>query len=253
MNRIISFFFLLIAFGSFAQKQENKIIVAVAANMQYPMNALKENFEKQSGVQLEVILGSSGKLTQQILEGAPYDVFISADTKYPFTLWVNKFAADSPKIYAKGLLVLWTMRNDLIPGKDLTILLSNNVKKIAVANPKTAPYGIAAEELMRLYDIYDKVQSKLVFGESITQTNQFITSLSADIGFTAKSVVLSDEMKGKGSWVDLDAKAYQPIEQAAVILRHGWDNNKDASQKFYDYLYSDSAKEIFRKFGYVVE
>jgi molybdate transport system substrate-binding protein len=237
-----------------AQAQDTKkITVAVAANMQYPMNKLKEKFEQQSGIKVEVILSSSGKLTQQIQEGAPYDVFISADTTYPQTLYKNKFATAPPKVYAKGVLVLWTTTPGIEPTKDLKVLLTNNVKKIAIANPKTAPYGVAAETILKYYNIYDKVKDKLVFGESITQTNQFIASQSADIGFTAKSVVLSDEMKGKGRWIDLDINTYTPIEQAAVILKHGAETNKDASEKFYNYLYSKTAKEILQSFGYLVK
>jgi len=233
--------------------QENKVTVAVAANMQYAANKLKEKFEQETGIKIEIILGSSGKLTQQIMEGAPYDIFISADTKYPSELYKNKFTSDTPRVYAKGLLVLWTNKDGIYPSKDLTVLLSGSVKKIAVANPQTAPYGVAAEEILKHYNLYEKVKSKLVFGESISQTNQFIISQSADIGFTAKSVVLSDEMKGKGKWIDIDSKSYSPIAQAAVILKHGVETNKTLSEKFYNYLYSKTAKDIFRQFGYIVK
>ena len=236
-----------------ATAQENKVTVAVAANMQYAANKLKEKFEQETGIKIEIILGSSGKLTQQIMEGAPYDIFISADTKYPSELYKNKFTLDTPRVYAKGLLVLWTNKEGIDPSKDLTVLLSGSVKKIAVANPQTAPYGVAAEEILKHYNLYEKVKSKLVFGESISQTNQFIISQSADIGFTAKSVVLSDEMKGKGKWIDIDSKSYSPIAQAAVILKHGVETNKTLSEKFYNYLYSKTAKDIFRQFGYIVK
>lgn len=247
------FLFALILFFAVSIFAQDKVTVAVAANMQYPMNALKEKFEQETGIKVEVILSSSGKLTQQIQEGAPYDVFVSADTSYPQTLYRNKFATTAPQVYAKGVLVLWTMNPNIVPSKDLKVLLTENVKKIAVANPKTAPYGVAAEQIMKHYNLYDQVKDKLVFGESITQTNQFITSQSADIGFTAKSVVLSDEMKDKGKWTDLDLKAYSPIEQAAVVLKHGAETNKMASEKFYNYLYSKTAKEIFKKFGYLIK
>ena len=237
----------------YATAQENKVTVAVAANMQYAANKLKEKFEQETGIKIEIILGSSGKLTQQIMEGAPYDIFISADTKYPSELYKNKFTSDTPRVYAKGLLVLWTNKEGIDPSKDFTVLLSGSVKKIAVANPQTAPYGVAAEEILKHYNLYEKVKSKLVFGESISQTNQFIISQSADIGFTAKSVVLSDEMKGKGKWIDIDSKSYSPIAQAAVILKHGVETNKTLSEKFYNYLYSKTAKDIFRQFGYIVK
>ena len=249
MKKFLLLVFLFITINIIAQ---DKVTVAVAANMQYPMNALKEKFEQETGIKIEVILSSSGKLTQQIQEGAPYDVFISADTMYPQTLYRNNYATTIPKVYAKGVLVLWTTTPGIVPAKDLKLLSSDNIKKIAVANPKTAPYGVAAEQILKHYDLYEQVKDKLVFGESITQTNQFILSQSADIGFTAKSVVLSDEMKDKGKWVDLDLKAYSPIEQAAVLLKHGTDTNKAGSEKFYNYLYSKTAKDIFKKFGYLI-
>ena len=250
MKHSFAIIFLFFATSILAQQ---KVTVAVAANMQYPMNALKEKFEQQTQIKVEVIISSSGKLTQQIQEGAPYDVFISADTSYPQTLYSKGFGTGAPKVYAKGLLVLWSLKEGVQPTKDLKVLLANNIKKIAVANPKTAPYGVAAEQILKYYNLYDKVKDKLVFGESIAQTNQFISSQSADIGFTAKSVVLAEEMKGKGRWIDVDLKTYSPIEQAAIILKHGAETNKAASEKFYNYLYSKTAKDILQSFGYLVK
>jgi len=230
----IIFFLLLLAIEtSFAQ---TKLTVAAAANVQYVMNELVKDFENSTGIKTDIILNSSGKLTAQIKEGAPYDVFVSADMKYPQELYKSGYAVDSPKVYANGLLVLWTTQTGIKPGIDLQVLTSGSVKKIAIANPETAPYGVASVEAMNYYKVYDKVKDKLVYGESISQTNQYITSGSADIGFTAKSIVLSDEMKGKGSWVDINRKAYKSISQGAVILKHGNETNIDAAKKFYDYL-----------------
>ena len=244
--------FIILILGLFNYlNAQNKITVAVAANMQFPMKALKEKFENETGIKVDIILSSSGKLTQQIQEGAPYDVFISADTSYPQTLYRKGFAPTAPQVYAKGVLVLWTMNTNITPSKDLKILLNKNVKKIAAANPKIAPYGVAAEQVLKSYNIYDQVKTKLVFGESITQTNQFITSQSADIGFTAKSVVLSDEMKNKGTWIELNHDDYPPILQAAVLLKYGIENNSSAARKFYDFLFSATAKDIYKKYGYL--
>lgn len=240
-------------FAGFKRQPPQKVTVAVAANMQYAIKNLKETFEKQTGISVDVIIGSSGKLTQQIEQGAPFDVFVSADTKYADELYNKKFAAAAPKIYAEGLLVLWTARNDINLSSNLQLLATDQIKKIAIANPKTAPYGVAAEEALKYYKLYDQVEGKLAFGESISQTNQFILTQSADVGFTAKSVVVSDEMKGKGKWVAVDTKAYTPISQAAALLQHGEDNNKEAAEKFFKFLYSRSAKEIYKKFGYIVK
>lgn len=196
--------FFLLAITSFAQ---NKITIAAAANVQFVLNELTKDFESSTGIKTEIILNSSGKLTAQIKEGAPYDVFVSADMKYPAELYKTGFAIDSPRVYANGLLVLWTTKDEVKPDPTLKVLTSNAVKKIAIANPQTAPYGEASVEAMNYYKVYDKVKDKLVYGESISQTNQFIISGSAEIGFTAKSIVLADEMKGKGIWVDIDRKS----------------------------------------------
>jgi molybdate transport system substrate-binding protein len=247
---VLSILATVIVLLSFAQQ---KVSVAVAANVQFAMQQLKAQFEKETGIELDISIGSSGKFTTQIEQGAPYDVFVSADISYPTTLYKEGLTADSPKVYANGSLVLWTARTDIKPLTDLKLLLTDDIKKIAIANPKTAPYGVAAVEAMKYYKLYDTVQTKLVFGESIAQTNQYITTQSADIGFTAKSVVLADEMKGKGSWVDIDPKAYNPIAQAAVILKHGKETNADASQKFYNYLYSPEAKAILKQYGYIIK
>lgn len=242
--------FFLMTITSFAQ---NKVTVAAAANVQFVLAELTKDFESATGIKTEIILNSSGKLTAQIKEGAPYDIFVSADMKYPEELYKSGFATDAPKVYANGLLVLWTTRTGIKPDDALNALTSDEVKKIAIANPETAPYGTASVEAMNYYKVYDKVKNKLVYGESISQTNQYIISGSADIGFTAKSIVLSNEMQGKGTWMDVNRKAYNSIKQGAVILKHGKEANYDASKKFYDYLYSDKAKNILKKYGYVID
>jgi len=241
------FYILLLTISSFAQ---TKLTVAAAANVQYVLNELVKDFDSSTGIKTDIILNSSGKLTAQIKEGAPYDVFVSADMKYTEELYKSGFAIDSPKVYANGLLVLWTTQTGIKPASDLKVLTSGAVKKIAIANPQTAPYGVASLEAMKYYKVYDNVKDKLVYGESISQTNQYVISGSADIGFTAKSIVLADEMKGKGTWIDIDRKAYKPIQQGAVILKHGNETNSEAAKKFYDYLYSNRAKNILKKYGY---
>lgn len=237
---------------SWATNAQNKVTIAVAANMQFVMEQLRADFEKESGIKVELITSSSGKLTSQIMEGAPYDIFVSADMHYPEELFKDGFATEAPKPYATGQLVLWTAKSDLILASDLKILLSATIKKIAIANPKTAPYGVAAEEVLKYYKIYDKIKDKLVYGENIGQTEQFIETQAAEIGFIAKSLVLTDQLKGKGNWVDIDPKAYSPITQGAVILKHGKETNSVATRKFYEYLYSSKAKPVFKKNGYII-
>lgn len=232
---------------------QTKITVAVAANLQYTIEALKEEFNKTDNTKIEVVLGASGKLTQQIMQGAPFNIFISADTAYPEKLAAAGFATEPAKEYAQGLLVLWSAKENIYPAADLKILLDNNIRHIAIANPRTAPYGTAAEAILKKYNLYDKVSAKLVTGESITQTSQFIATQAADIGFTAKSIVISDEMKNKGRWIELQRNDYPPIQQAAVLLKYSQTNHLAQAKKFYDFLFSTEAKRIYKRFGYVVQ
>ncbi len=225
-----------------------QLTIATAANVQYPMEELSREFSQETGVRCDVIIGSSGKLTAQIKGGAPYDLFISADMKYPDQLYKAGLTTNKPRVYAFGRLVLWSM-TDIKPSIDL--LDSSVVKHIAIANPETAPYGQAAVEALKYFRLYDKIRDKLVYGESISQTNQFIISKTADIGITAKSVVLSPEMKGQGSWTELDESSYTPITQGAVIInRH--DKNAADAVIFYNFLFSDTAHAILKKYGYLV-
>lgn len=245
-------FFSLFFFTGFKNPVGRSITVAVAANMQYAFEALKTAYGESGSTGIEVVLGASGNLSQQIMQGAPFDIFISADTNYPQKLFENGFAADPPKVYANGVLVLWTMKEGLTPAADLRFLLSGDIKKIAIANPQTAPYGTAAEAVLIKNGLFEKIKDKLVYGESISQTNQFIATGAADIGFTAKSIVLSKEMRGKGHWISLDPGEYPPIKQACVLLKYGQINHSKEANSFYAFLFSQKAKAILREYGYIV-
>lgn len=251
-RRLVNFLIPFLLFhpaGSFAQQQ--KITVAVAANMQYAFNELKAEFEKINHIQINSVIGASGNLTRQIMQGAPFDVFISADTKYPESIYEKGFAAEKPKIYARGALVLWTTKQGLQLKSGLRFLLADNIKSIAIANPKIAPYGTAAVSLLKKFALFEKLKNKLVYGESISQTSQFIATGNADAGFTAKAVVLSDQMKNKGRWIELSSKDYPPIYQSAVLLKYGTKNDSQAARKFYQFLFSQNAKDIYKKYGYI--
>lgn len=231
--------------SNFVYAQDLK--VAAAANLQSVLPELTELFTKQSGVKVKTITGSSGKLVAQIENGAPFDVFMSADMKYPQALYREKLTTGEPKVYAQGILVLWTAKSmDLSSG--VAILSDPSIKKVAVANPQLAPYGREAVNALKFYKIYEQVNSKLVYGESISQTNDFIVSQSADIGFTSKSTVLSPNLKEKGTWIEVPAESYQRIAQGVVVIKKS--NELSNAQKFYDFLFSSEAKDIFKKYGY---
>lgn len=246
---IIRFLLLLITLCvlSCQNVKEGKLTIATAANVHFAMQELVEEFTNETGIEADIIHGSSGKLLAQIMEGAPYDVFVSADMKYPNTLYEAGKAEGKPKVYAYGNLVLWTVNGGIIPS--LEILASNSIRHIAMANSKTAPYGIATEQLLKHYDIYEQVKEKLVFGESIGQANQFINSGAAEIGFTAMSVVMSPKLKTKGKWILLDSSTYTPIAQGVVVIKKE-DNNTEQAQTFYQFLFSKKAQTILKKYGY---
>lgn len=240
--------FLLIVAG--CSKPNKNLVVATAASVQYVMKELIEEFQKEYGIPTEMVVGSSGKLTAQIREGAPFDVFVSADTKYPLDIHRNGVGEEAPKVYALGALIVWSVDSTLdLAAQDF--LLNPSIKKIALPNPRTAPFGEAAVAAMQKMGVYEKVKAKLVYGESIAQTSQYIASGSVDVGFSALSVVMAKEMKGKGKWVAIDSTLYPPIEQAAILLQHSDDSPKKKNARlFYDFLFSSKAKAIFTKYGY---
>ena len=241
-------FLILHTLFSCQHRKEAPILIATAANMQFAIEPLINTFTEKTGIPCEAIISSSGKLTAQIKEGAPYAIFLSADRKYPETLYDAGLTIAVPKTYAQGQLVLWTTLKNVIPSIDL--LKAKNITHIAVANPKTAPYGRAAMEVLTHYQIQDTIANKLVFGESIAQTNQFIRSQVAAIGFTAKSVVVSPRVTGIGQWVAIDTRLYKPIEQGVVLLKQEAEDMKKA-QQFYDFLFSEEGQTILAANGYL--
>ncbi len=242
--------FLLLATCRNAGNTEGKVTIATSANMQYAMKALAKRFTDNTGIPCELIVNSSGKLTAQIREGAPYDIFVAANMQYPMEIDRQGLAEAPPALYAEGQLVLWTIREGVEPSVEA--LASDEVAHIALANPRTAPYGKAALESLRHQNLLPVVSDKLVYGESISQTNQFILSGSAEMGFTAMAVVLSPQMKGKGRWILIPREWHSPIEQGVVLLKKEKGPGKGAAM-FYDFLLSQEAGEILVNYGYSVD
>ena len=229
-----------------------EIHVAVAANLSDTIEELKAEFAKTNPqTKVNTILGGSGKLATQIKAGAPFDLFLSADMKFPQSLYDEQFAITPPVVYASGALAMMSTKGfDLSQG--MAILKDSNVEKIAVANPKTAPYGMASIEALKHANIFEKIESKLVYGESISQAIQFATT-AADIGFVNTSAFYGQNMKKytKGKeWVEVDPKLYTPIAQGIVILKKA-QNNAEA-KAFYTFILSPKAKDIFKHYGYLV-
>lgn len=227
-----------------------KVVVATAASVQYVMKEIIRDFEKETGIQAEMVVGASGKLTTQIREGAPFDIFVSADTHYPDEIYRKGGGDTIPAVYATGSLIVWTMDTTL--NLSFSQVCSNPlVRKIALPNPAIAPYGEAAISALQKSGSYASVKHKLVYGESIAQASHYIVSQAADLGFSALSVVRSPEMSGKGKWALVDTALYRPIEQSALLLRHSADSPKRRkAEAFYRFLFSLRAKELLKKYGY---
>lgn len=225
------------------------ITIATAANVQFAMQELTKTFTQKHHIPCRLVVSSSGKLTAQIKEGAPYHLFASADLKYPTTLYKKGLSTASPQVYAWGSLVLWTPRKEQTPS--LAMLGTDNIRHIALANPTTAPYGVATIEILKKAKLYQHIKHKLVYGESIAQTNQFILSQSAEVGFTAKSVVVSPQLKNQGKWLELDNGSYSPIQQGVVLIKSRTTADKlPKARKFYDFLFTKKARKILQKYGY---
>jgi molybdate transport system substrate-binding protein len=201
---------------------------------------------------VKVIYGSSGNFFQQIQNGAPFDIFFSANLDYPKKLEAAGLIERSSYYqYARGKIVIWVPKDSKIDlNAGLKALLDPRVKKIAIANPQHAPYGQAAVSAMQKEGIYEKAKDKFVLGENISQTASFVVSGSADIGVVALSLALSPNMKDKGRYADISADEYPPIEQACVILSSS--KNKELAQQFLSYLKSAAVAEILARYGFDV-
>lgn len=230
----------------------NELNIAAAANVTYPIEEIKAEFAKiHPQIKLNVSLGASGNFATQIRNGAPFDIFLAADMKYVSDLFKDGFAAGAAKTYANGKLAMFSARNfDL--SKGLEILKDEKVKSVAIANPKTAPYGVASMQAFEKTGILAEIKGKIVEAKSIGDAlNQAINA--ADIGFVAASLMYSKKMaeyKEGLNFVLVDSKLYAPIAQGIVILKKA-EKNADA-KAFYDFILSEKCKEVFRKYGYEI-
>lgn len=247
--RIVLLLVISVYFGCNLKKEKtNSLSIAVAANLQFAIKDLVETFENETGIACEVSISSSGKLTAQIKEGAPFDVFLSADMLYPEELFKSNLTIEPPKVYAHGVLVFWS--NQKLNSSWQEYLIQGDFKYLAIANPKIAPYGRSAQFLLEKYNLFNQTKEKLVFGESIAQTNQFMFTGVAETGFTAMSSVLNSELEGKGFWVEIPNDEYPPITQGIVILKNS--KELEAAKKFQEFLSSPLGKKILKQNGYQV-
>ena len=229
-----------------------EITVAAAADLQFAMQDVAARFEKEEGKTVKVIYGSSGNFFQQIQNGAPFDMFFSANLDYPKQLEAARLTEPGSYYgYARGKIVIWVRKEsklDLSSG--LQALLDPSIKKLAIANPQHAPYGQAAVAAMQNEKIYDRVKDKLVLGENISQAASFVVSGSADAGIVALSLALSPNMKDRGRYLEVPTGDYPPIEQACVIL--GASKNKEAAKLFLSFFKTPAIVDLLKGYGFDV-
>jgi len=230
----------------------NEITIAVAANVSYAIDELIESFRQDHpDIEVRVILGSSGKLAAQISHGAPYGLLMSANMLYPNRLYEKEIAITKPIVYAKGALALFSIKK-LDISRSLELLKEPSIRKIAIGNPKTAPYGEATIEALKNAKIYSAISSKLIYGESISQTLSYVMTATS-IGIVAKSALYSTKLrryKEGINWISIDDSLYTPISQGVVLLKYA--QRDPAYRLFYDYILSSRAKEILQRYGYSI-
>lgn len=242
---------LCIAFSQTCPAQE--VTVGAAADLQYAMEEIASQFQKDSGKAVKVTYGSSGNFFQQIQNGAPFDMFFSANLDYPKKLEAaGLIEPGSSYSYARGRIVVWVPKGSKVAlNSGPSALLDPRVKKISIANPLHAPYGQAAVAALQKEGLYDKVRHKFVLGENISQAASFVVSGSADAGIVALALALSPTMREKGRYLEIPPGDYAPIEQGCVILKSAKD--KDTANKFLTFVKSRAVAEILAHYGFGVQ
>lgn len=234
-------------------QQSNELLIAAAADLNPAMQVISDNYQKKTGVTVKLSFGASGAITQQIQNGAPFDLFFSADMGYPQQL-IAAGAADTSSLreYAVGKLVLWVPANSPldVERKGMDILLDPAVQKISIANPQHAPYGRAAVAALKHAGLYDRVSSRLVLGENISQAAQFVESGNAQAGFIALAHAAAPGMRGKGKFWIVPSDFYPPLSQGVVIVSRS--QRKEQAKQFLDYLQTKEAEDILTKYGFTL-
>jgi molybdate transport system substrate-binding protein len=227
-----------------------KITIAAAADLKFAMDEIVTGFRKiNPDAEVEVIYGSSGKFHTQIQQGAPYDLYFSADIAFPRELAKKGVAASEVMPYAVGRIVLWSATLDATK-MTLSSLLDPAIKRVAIANPKHAPYGKRAEEALRAAGLWDKVEPKLVYGENIAHTAQFVQTGNAQAGIIALALALNPGLAGKGGYWLIPETLHAPLEQGYIITRRG--ANKAVAKRFATYLADRPARDIMVAHGFLL-
>ena len=234
-----------------AQPADREITVAAAADLSAALQDVAASYEKRTGVVVKLSFGASGALTQQIQNGAPFDVFFSADMDYPRQL-IAAGLADGQTLYryAVGQLVLWVPKDSPVDveHRGMDALLDPYVKKISMANPQHAPYGRAAAAALKHFGLYDKVSDRLVQGENVSQAAQFVESGNAQAGFVALAHVVSPPMQGKGKYWVVPAEAYPPLDQGVVLISRS--PHRQDAEAFLRFVKTEEMAGLLRHYGF---
>jgi molybdate transport system substrate-binding protein len=248
---------ILVGFRAFAAGEDAKksppteLTIAAAADLKFALDDLVKEFEeKYPAVKVNVTYGSSGNFFAQLQNGAPFDLFFSADIAYPRKLAEKGLGADDVFLYAIGRIVVWVPKDSPVAVDKLGIkaLLEPSIRKIAVANPEHAPYGRAAVAAMKALNVYDQVASRLVYGENIAQTAQFVQSGAADVGILALSLAVAPQMRDAGRFWQVPLEAYPRIEQGGIILKSS--RNLETARAFRDFVLGDHGREVLAQYGF---
>ena len=244
----------LLVLASFEHAFAGEVLVAAASDLSFPIKEIISQFEQQTGNTVKLTLGSSGNFQAQITNGAPFDVYLSADVDYVRQLdRAGLIEPNSLYVYAEGRIVIWVRNGSPVDVQRLGIdsLLQPAAKRIAIANPDIAPYGRAAVAALRHFKIYDQVASRLVFGENIAQTAQFVSSGAADVGIIAHSLALSDPMRSAGKYWVIPPDAHPRLDQGMAILKQARKaGHLDATLAFSQWFRNDSSRAILKKYGF---
>lgn len=226
------------------------ITIAAAADLKFAMDDIVGTFKKANpGDEVNVVYGSSGNFNTQIQQGGPYDLYFSADINFPRELAKKGLAASEVKPYAVGRIVLWSASMDASQ-MTLASLQDPKIEHIAIGNPKHAPYGKRAEEALRAVGLWDKLEPKLIYGENIAVTAQYVVTSNAQVGIIALSQALSPEFSSKGSYWLIPDNLHAPLEQGYIIIKRAEHNG--AARRFADYMASKTARAVMTKYGFVL-
>lgn len=252
MIRLVIVLIIIFALPVFDARAAEEITIAAASDLNFAFKDLVGEYEKATGNHVKLTLGSSGNFYAQIQNGAPFDLYFSADIGYPKKLEeAGLTVPGSLYRYAVGRIVIWTAHESRVNvAKGFNALLDPGVRKVAIANPKHAPYGRAAVAAMEQAQVYETVKDRLILGENISQAAQFIESGACDIGIIALSLALAPTMKTKGTYWEISDSYYPPLEQGAVILKQS--KHPEAAKAFIEFLKSQPGQEVMKRYGFTL-